>query len=289
MTMKIGKYYLHIIHSGMFALDGGAMFGIIPKPLWEKTNPPDKENKIPLATRLLLLVSDSKKILIDTGMGTKWEAKAKEIYNINQDVYSLDSSLNSLGIKREDVTDVILTHLHFDHTGGSTIIDNGKLIPAFHNAVYYVQKKNFEWGMNATERDKGSYLKDSFLPLLEQGVLKLIGNSVESSLIEKFDDDIDLIICNGHTFAQQLPLIHDSANAMFFSADLFPTSSHLHLPYIMAYDLQPLVTLSEKKIILKRALEENWKIFFEHDPYNALSNITLTEKGYRAVNLSNEL
>ena len=169
--MKIGKYSIHIIESGYFGLDGGAMFGIVPKPLWAKTNPPDKENRIKLATSNLLLVSDSKKILVDTGMGNKWNDKNKEIYAVDQQSFSLDQSLSKLNIKPADITDVILTHLHFDHPGGSTEINNGRLVPAFPNAEYYVQKQNYEWAVNPSERDKGSYIKENFDPLKEAGVL----------------------------------------------------------------------------------------------------------------------
>ena len=163
--MKIGKFQIHIINSGYFYLDGGAMFGIIPKPLWEKSNPADESNRVKLATRNLLLVSDDKKILIDTGMGKKWSKKSSEIYRIEQDEFSLQSSLSKLSIKSEDITDVLLTHLHFDHTGGSTENIDGKPEPVFKNAKYRVSEKNFNWAMNPSERDKGSYIKDNFLTL----------------------------------------------------------------------------------------------------------------------------
>jgi glyoxylase-like metal-dependent hydrolase (beta-lactamase superfamily II) len=159
--MKIGKYTLHIINSGYFGLDGGAMFGIIPKPLWQKTNPPDEANRIKLATRNILLTNAGRQILIDTGMGNKWSEKLKGIYAVDQSD-SLEESLTKLSLKPSDITDIILTHLHFDHTGGSTKVENGKLVPTFPNAKYYVQKKNYEWAMRPSERDRGSYLKDSF-------------------------------------------------------------------------------------------------------------------------------
>ncbi|HSP89132.1 MAG TPA: MBL fold metallo-hydrolase [Ignavibacteriaceae bacterium] len=273
--MKIGKYSLHIINSGFFALDGGAMFGIIPKPLWQKNNPPDEVNRIKLATRNLLLVNGSRKILIDTGMGNKWDDKAKNIYAIDQK-NSLEQSLNELNLKTDDITDVLLTHLHFDHTGGSTKIENEKLVPAFPNAKYYVQKKNYEWAIKPSERDKGSYLKDSFQPLFDEGVLNFFDGE------EKFDDEIDFLIINGHTFAQQLIKISDSSNTILYCGDLFPTASHIPLPYVMAYDLQPLVTVEEKKKILTQAIDENWKIFFEHDPETAFATILKDEKGFRA-------
>ena len=165
--MQIGKYKLKTILSGFIGLDGGAMFGIIPKPLWEKTNPPDELNRVTLSTRNLLLISDDKKILIDTGMGNKWDEKSKNIYKINPDL-ELEHVLKLNGIKPDEITDVLLTHLHFDHTGGSTKYENGKLVPAFPNAKYFVQKKNFEWAMNPSDRDKGSYLKKTLSRLLKK-------------------------------------------------------------------------------------------------------------------------
>jgi glyoxylase-like metal-dependent hydrolase (beta-lactamase superfamily II) len=273
--MKIGKYELHIIESGYVGLDGGAMFGIIPKPLWEKTNPADESNRIKLATRNLLLVSDSKKILVDTGMGEKWDDKSKEIYAIDQNSASLMKSLTKLNIKPGDITDVILTHLHFDHTGGSTILNNSKLEPAFPNAVYYVQKQNYDWAVNPSGKDKGSYITDNYVPLKEAGVLM----SIEGE--KQFDEEIDFIIVNGHTFGQQLLKISDSANTFLYCCDLFPTTSHIPLPYIMGYDLQPLVTLEEKSKVLKTALDEEWKLFFEHDPVTAFATLTSSGKGIR--------
>lgn len=274
--MKIGRYEIHVINSGYFALDGGAMFGIIPKPLWEKTNPPDAANRIRLATRNLLLVNGSKKILIDTGMGNKWDEKSNNIYSIAQDKFSLGSELQKLNIKPADITDVILTHLHFDHTGGSTKFENGKLVPAFPNAKYFVQKKNYDWAVNPSDKDKGSYIKDNFVPLMEEGVLKFTDGS------ENFDDEIELIPVSGHTFAQQLIKVSDSYNTILYCCDLFPTASHIPLPYVMGYDLQPLVTIAEKKNILTRALNEGWKLFFEHDSEFAFADVTRTEKGFKA-------
>ena len=171
--MKIGKYDIKIVLSGLFALDGGAMFGIIPKPLWEKTNPSDSSNRVKLATRNLLLQSESRNILIDTGMGNKWSEKEKSIYAVEENI-SLESALIKHNLRKEDITDVILTHLHFDHTGGSTEVENKKLIPAFPNANYHIQKQNFEWAKNPSDRDKGSYIKENFMPLFENGVLNLI-------------------------------------------------------------------------------------------------------------------
>jgi glyoxylase-like metal-dependent hydrolase (beta-lactamase superfamily II) len=272
--MKIGKYELHIVDSGTFALDGGAMFGIIPKPLWEKTNPPDEANRITLSTRNLLLISEDKKILVDTGMGSCWDEKSIEIYKINQAESSVDKSLKKLNLSKSDITHVILTHLHFDHTGGSVSKDNGKLIPSFPNAKYYVQKQNYIWAINPSDRDRGSYIKEKFYPLMEHGVLELLNGN------EKFDDEIEFIIVNGHTFGQQLLKIFDSSDIILYCADLFPTASHIRIPYVMGYDIQPLETVKEKKMILHEIAEENWKLFFEHDPFNALATIKETEKGF---------
>ena len=272
--MQIGKYKLSVVNTGYFRLDGGAMFGIIPKNLWGKTNPPDDQNRIKLATRNLLLEKGEKKILVDTGMGYKWDEKAKKIYDIDPQKNSIEISLNEFNLKPEDITDVILTHLHFDHTGGSTKSENGKIVPAFPNAKYFVQKKNFEWAMNPSDRDKGSYIKDNFEPLYEEGMLNLLSD-------EKFDDEIDFIVVNGHTFGQQLLKISDSKNTILYCGDLFPTTSHIPLPYVMGYDLQPLITITEKKEILPAAVDENWKLFFEHDPETVLATVVNTDKGFK--------
>lgn len=270
--MKIGKYKLTTVQSGLFSLDGGAMFGIIPKPLWEKTNPADELNRIKLSTRNLLLISDDKKILIDTGMGNKWDDKSKNIYSIDPK-FDLELSIELKGIKPDEITDILLTHLHFDHTGGSTKFENGKLIPAFPNAKYYVQKKNFEWAMNPSDRDKGSYIKENFEPLVKEGVLNLIDGEID------FDDNISFRIIYGHTFSQQMIKISDSSNTVLYVADLLPFVSQIKIPYVMGYDLQPLVTVEEKKKYLKLAAEENWSLYFGHDPDYAIATVKHSEKG----------
>jgi glyoxylase-like metal-dependent hydrolase (beta-lactamase superfamily II) len=269
--MKIGKYDLFTIQSGFIGLDGGAMFGIIPKPLWEKTNPADEVNRVTLATRNLLLVGDSKKILIDTGMGNKWDEKSRNIFRIDENL-SLEKALMQKGFSFDEITDVILTHLHFDHTGGSTIFQNEKLIPAFPNATYHVQKQNFNWALNPTDRDRGSYLKENFEPLAREGVLNLLTENY-------FDENISFEIINGHTFGQQMVKISDGSKTVLYCADLLPFVSHIRLPYIMAYDLQPLVTLAEKKKFLKQALDENWILYFGHDPEYAAVTLKHSDKG----------
>jgi len=270
--MQIGKYKLKTILSGFIRLDGGAMFGIIPKPLWEKTNPADELNRVTLSTRNLLLISDDKKILIDTGMGNKWDEKSKIIYCIDSK-HDLELTLQQYGIKPDDITDVLLTHLHFDHTGGSTKNENGKLVPAFPNAKYFVQKKNFEWAMNPSDRDKGSYIKDNFEPLVKEGVLNLIDGEIN------FDENISFRIINGHTFAQQMIKISDSSNTVLYCADLIPFVSQIRIPYVMGYDLQPMITVQEKKKYLQLAVDENWFLYFGHDPEIALATVKHSEKG----------
>ncbi len=266
--MKIGKYELKVIETGVFGLDGGAMFGIIPKPLWSKFNPADDQNRVSLHARNLLLVSNSRKILIDTGIGSDWDEKFKQIYRLDQSELTLSDSLNKLKIKPEDITDVLLTHLHFDHTGGSTYLKDGNWIPTFPNAKYYVQKKHFEWALNPTDRDRGSFIQNRFMPLHNEGLLNFTEGEVQ------FDDEIEFLTINGHTSFQQMIKVHDSSNTVLFCGDLFPFTSHIPIPYVMGYDLQPLITVQEKKKILPITIEQNWKLFFEHDPEVIMATVT---------------
>jgi glyoxylase-like metal-dependent hydrolase (beta-lactamase superfamily II) len=272
--MKIGKYELKIANSGFFGLDGGAMFGVVPKSLWQKTNPADDSNRIKLSTRHLILESDSRKIIIETGVGTKNDEKFKKIYDIDE-THSLDKGLGAIGLKREDITDVFLTHLHFDHTGGSTVLENGKVTPAFPNAKYYIQKKQYDWAINPSDKDKASYINDNYVPLFKEGILKFTNGD------EQFDDEIQFIETTGHTYGQQLVKISDGSDTVLFCADLIPTVSHIPYPYIMGYDLQPLLTLEEKKKILPLAVDQNWKLFFGHDPQTAFVTLKQTDKGIR--------
>ncbi len=272
--MKIGKYKLKIIESGYFGLDGGAMFGIIPKPLWQKTNPADDRNRVKLSTRNLLLESKSKKIIIDVGMGNKWSDKERDIYDVNSKS-SMETGLAEHGLKPDDITDVIITHLHFDHCGGATKKENEKIVPFFPNAQYFVQKKNYDWAVKSSIKDKGSYIQENFVPLFEEGVLNFtIGDA-------QLDDEIKFILINGHTFGQQMVKISDKKNTLVYCCDLIPFASHIPIPYIMGYDLQPLITIREKEKILREALNENWLLFFGHDPEFAAATVKHTEKGIR--------
>ena len=272
--MNIGNYTLTSIETGRFALDGGAMFGVVPWVFWSKTNPPDERQRITLAARCLLIRGEGKTILVDTGNGNKWNDKLKDIYRLDNSESELEKSLAKTGVKPEEVTDVILTHLHFDHCGGSTKIVDGKLIPTFPNATHYVQKAHWELALNPTDRDRASFMKDDFMLLHEKGILKFIEGEKE------LFPGISVLVCNGHTTAQQLPLISDGKTTLLFCCDLVPTTSHIPFPYVMGYDVRPLVTLEEKKRIIPRAEKEGWVLFFEHDPETETVTLQKTEKGF---------
>jgi glyoxylase-like metal-dependent hydrolase (beta-lactamase superfamily II) len=271
--MKIGQYTIDPVETGTFALDGGAMFGVVPKPLWSRTNPPDERNRITLAARSLLVRDGRRTILIDNGNGPKFTEKLRDIYRLEDATSNLGSSLAALGVKTEDVTDVVLTHLHFDHAGGSTVVVNGKAVPAFPNARYYVQGAHWAQAMNPTPKDRASFFPDDYLPLKESGVLEFTDGEGE------IFPGIRVLVTNGHTTAQQLPLISDGRTSLLFSCDLLPTTAHIPLPYIMAYDLRPLTTLEEKRRILERAAAERWIIFFEHDPDTVACTVAQGPKG----------
>jgi len=272
--MRIGKYKLTLLETGTFGLDGGAMFGIIPKPLWQKTNPADEKNRITLGARCLLLESETKKILVETGIGISWDEKFKDIYNVDFSNNTLLDSLRKKRVTEDEITDVILTHLHFDHTGGSTKKENGKYLPAFPNAKYHIQKKHFEWANNPSDKDIGSFVSYTFQPLREYGVLNFTNGD------EYFDDEIQLLNINGHTFSQQMLKIADASNIFLFCGDLIPTMYHIPIPYVMGYDIQPLITVQEKEKFLNLAVEENWKLIFGHDHTNVGATVKKTEKGY---------
>jgi glyoxylase-like metal-dependent hydrolase (beta-lactamase superfamily II) len=272
--MKIGPYTLHPLETGRFGLDGGAMFGVVPRPLWEKAAPPDGRNRIDMAARALLLQGDGRRILIDTGNGAKWDEKLAGIYRIDTGEHDIVRSLRGLGLSPADITDVILTHLHFDHAGGATVRENGELRPMFPHALYHVQREHWEAAQKPTERDRASFFPDDFLPLQEAGVLRFTDG--EGTIFP----GIDLALFHGHTSALQCPVIRDGSTTLLYCADLIPMTPHVTLPWIMGYDLRPLVTLEEKRRTLARAVEERWVLFFEHDPRTTAATIALGEKGF---------
>ena len=258
--MKIGDYDLYSIETSEFSLDGGAMFGIIPKPIWERKAPSDSLNRIEMVTRSLLLCSDEKKILIDTGNGTKWEEKYIDIYNIDTSRYNIENSLNKYGFNADDITDIICTHLHFDHVGGNTKIDNGKIVPTFPNAKYWVTKENWELANHPSQKDSGSFIEHDWKVLAENGMIETINGN------EPFIKGIDSYITQGHTAGLLHPMISDGTKTLFYGADIFPLAAHISIPWVMAYDVQPVVTMKEKEILLPKMQDEEWILFLEHDP-----------------------
>ena len=278
MQLKVGPYTLQAIETGNFALDGGAMFGVVPKNLWSKSNPPDEQNRIAMTMRVLLIQGDGKNILVDTGMGDKYDDKLRSIYKYDNPNGTLVSSLENAGLKPEDITDVIQTHCHFDHCGGAvTKLNDDNLVPTFPNAKYYFQKDHLVWARNPTEKDRASFMKNDWEPLASNGMI------VEVDGPGELFPGIHLHIFNGHTKAQQLPQITDGKTSVFFCADLVPTKAHINLPYIMGYDNFPLTTLEEKKKYVPRMYEEKWLLFLEHDPVDALVSVEATEKGFKAI------
>jgi len=271
--MRIGRYDIQPLDTGTFALDGGAMFGVVPRTLWEKTNPPDERNRITMAARALLLTGEGRTILVDTGNGGKFNEKLRTIYRMDTSRADLHASLAARGIGPEAVTDVILTHLHFDHAGGATVIRGGELVPAFPHARYYVQAEHWRAAQSPTERDRASFFPDDFDPLRRAGVLEFTEG--ESEILP----GIRVTVIHGHTAALQCPVISDGGTTLFYCADLVPTSSHVPLAWIMGYDLRPLVTLEEKRRILSRAADEGWIMVFEHDPLLSAARLTRTDKG----------
>ena len=276
--MKFGDYELFQVETGNFALDGGAMFGVVPKIIWNKTNPADELNRITLSARALLAIGNGKIILIDNGLGNKLSDKFKNIYRVDNSKFNLTDSLKKIGISENEITDVILTHCHFDHCGGSTKFESEKIVPAFKNANYFVQKNHWELAVKReNERDRASFIPIDFEVLNATGQINFVDGE------KNIFPNIDVVVCNGHTSAQQLPIISNGKKKMLYCCDLFPTTTHLQLPYIMGYDLRPLVTLEEKRKILNLAISENWNLFFEHDPETVCATVKNTEKGF-AVN-----
>ena len=273
--MQIGDYKIHSITTGLFKLDGGSMFGVVPKTIWNKSNPSDDKNRIEMSTNVLLLESKNRKILIDTGIGHKMSDKLNQIYGVDYSDYTLEKGLSALNFSTDDITDVILTHLHFDHAGGATKFDeSNNPLPVFKNADYYVQEKHLDWALNPTERDKASFFPENYEPMIKSKQLKVVNEEY------KFDEFITLIPLNGHTRSMQIVKISDEKESLVYLADLIPMSAHVPLPYIMGYDLFPLVTLEEKRNYLKEIYENNYTVFFEHDPYVEAGKIGFDNKSY---------
>ncbi len=278
---------LYTINTGHFKLDGGAMFGVVPKSIWNKINPADENNMCSWALRCLLIEDGNRLILVDNGMGDKQDAKFFGYYYLHGDD-TLDKSLAKYGFHRGDITDVFLTHLHFDHCGGSIKKEADKLIPAFPNAVYWSNESHWQWAVEPNEREKASFLKENILPISESGQLKFIksparlsGETTGKISSVNFSDGFDIRFVSGHTRDMMLPQLSYKGKTIVFMADLLPSQGHIPLPYVMAYDMFPLTTLDEKKSFLREAIEEEYILFFEHDPVYECCNLKQTERGIR--------
>lgn len=284
IQLQIGPYTLHPVPTGEFGLDGGAMFGTVPKVLWQKTNPPDEHNRIPMEARALLLKSSDRCILIDTGNGGDFVAKYgeklgqkfAEIYGVQQSGASLLSSLAKIGLKPEDITDVLLTHLHFDHAGGSTKEQSGQIVPTFPNATYHVQKSNYETASQPNIREKASYLKANFEPLIAAGKLRFIDGEKQN-----YFPNVSLIVSNGHTQGHQVVVVADDKSQLIYCGDVIPTSSHVRSAWVMGYDLNALMVIEEKTRVLKLSETKPTYYFFEHDPYCDMATVETNNGDYK--------
>ena len=275
---------LYSIETGYFKLDGGAMFGVVPKVIWNKINPADDNNLCNWAMRCLLIEDEGRLILIDNGIGDKQDLKFFGHYHLHGDD-TLEKSLKKNGYTRNDITDVILTHLHFDHCGGSIIKEGDKLIPAFKNATYWSNEQHWQWAVFPNDREKASFLKENILPIKESGQLQFINQTRPQSDLQlgsaDFSSNISMLFVHGHTQGMMLPSIKYKNKTIVYMADLLPSAGHIPLPYVMAYDMFPLTTLMEKKVFLSNAVQSDYILFFEHDPEIECCSLQQTEKGVR--------
>ena len=266
---------LYTINTGYFKLDGGAMFGVVPKSIWNKLNSADENNMCSWALRCLLIEDGNRLVLVDNGMGDKQDAKFFGHYYLHGDD-TLDKSLAAHGFGKDDITDVFLTHLHFDHCGGSIKREGEKLIPSFKNATYWSNERHWKWATEPNEREKASFLKDNIFPIQQSGQLKFI----ETHAVE-LPSTITIRQVFGHTDAMMLPQVNYKGKTIVFMADLLPSVAHIPLPYIMGYDMFPLTTLNEKRSFLTEAQQNDFVLFFEHDAVAECCSLQLTDKGIR--------
>lgn len=265
---------VYTVNAGYFKLDGGAMHGVVPKVMWQKVNPADEQNLCTWAMRCLLIEHGDRKILVDNGMGTKQDEKFFSHFHPHGED-TIEKSIAKHGYKPEDITDVFLTHLHFDHCGGCVKREGDKLVPAFPNATYYTNKAHWDWAVTPNAREKASFLKENILPLQEAGVLEFIDVADGEEWIE----GIRLHYCNGHTEQMMLLQMEVEDKTFLFCADLIPSAAHISLPWVMGYDMRPLDTLAEKEKMLTLAVDNHWTLIFEHDPKNECASLYRDEKG----------
>ena len=272
---------LYPIETGNFKLDGGAMFGVVPKSLWSRTNPADANNMIEMAARCLLIEHGDRLTLIDTGMGNKQSDKYYSYYYMWGD-FSLENSLKKYGFHTDDVTDVFMTHLHFDHCGGSVQWNKDRTgyEPAFKNATFWSNARHWDWAVNPNRRERASFLKENIIPMQESGQLKFVSDP-SGDFSEAKEMDFGIFFADGHTEKQMLPQISYKGKTIVFVADLLPTAGHLPIPYVMGYDTRPLLTLTEKEKFLNAAADNNYYLFLEHDAHNEIITVKHTDKGVR--------
>lgn len=272
---------IYPVETGNFKLDGGAMFGVVPKTIWQRTNPADDNNLIDIAARSLLIEDGDRLILVDTGMGNKQSDQFFGYYYRWGD-FNIDSSLKKHGFHRDDITDVFLTHLHFDHVGGAIQWNKNRTgyEPAFKNAKFWTNEKHWKWATEPNPREKASFLKENLMPMKESGQLNFIDNTNESFLKNSLLG-FDIRFVDGHTEKQMLPQFSYQGKTIAYVADLIPTVGHIPLPYVIGYDTRPLITMTEKELFLNDAVENNYYLFFEHDAHNQLCTLKHTERGVR--------
>ncbi len=272
---------LYPIETGNFKLDGGAMFGVVPKTIWNKTNPADNNNLIDIAARCLLIEDGNRLILIDTGMGNKQSDKFFGYYSL-WGSHSLDKSLAKYGFHRDDITDVFMTHLHFDHCGGSIQWNKDKTgyEPAFKNAVFWSNENHWQWATEPNVREKASFLKENILPMQESGQLRFVQRPEEDYLV-KSELGFGILFVDGHTEKQMIPHLQYQDKTIIFCADLLATAGHIPIPYVMGYDTRPLLTMPEKTKFMNAAAENNYYLFLQHDAYNEIITVEKTERGVR--------
>jgi glyoxylase-like metal-dependent hydrolase (beta-lactamase superfamily II) len=271
--IELGEVRVHLLSDGVFALDGGAMFGVVPRVLWEKHDPPDERHRVSLGLNVPLIEAGGQRILVDTGMGDKWNAKEQRMYRLDRSVTLLDG-LARLGLDPEDIDVVVNSHLHFDHAGGNTRLVDGRPVPTFPRARYLVQKGEWEDATHPHERNRASYQESSFVPMAEHGQLELVEGEVEIA------PGVHVVPVGGHTAHHQMIRVEGGGRTLVVPTDILPTASHLPLAYIMSYDLYPVGTLEAKRGLLRQVAEEGWQIVFYHDPRTPVGGVKVSEGRY---------